>query len=138
MGCACSTTKSMQLTAPAQIEPIVQRFVADCRKSLPENVCSPPIKLYISINTITEDGVLGQCTTYREPFDDIKFIEIQPNVVNSYQLWAVMYHELFHCVLNKPHYDTEYDIMNAYESPDVTRILYSDWDFFVQRVFQRE
>lgn len=137
-GCACSTTEPMRVTAPVQLEPIVDRFIADCRKTLPENVCSPPIKLYISVSPILETGTIGQCTTYNKPFEDVRYIELEPEVVTGYQLWSVMYHELFHCVMNKPHYDAEYDIMNTFEHKEVTKIIYGNWDFFVQRVFQRE
>lgn len=138
-GCACSTTNpDMQVTAPVELQPIINQFVADCKKTQPENICAPPIKLFVSVNPITDSNTIGQCTVYHKPFENYRVIQLEPETVDSYQLWLVLYHELFHCVLEKPHFDDDVDIMNTFERKETTEKIYPNWDIFVQRVFQRE
>jgi len=59
-------------------------------------------------------------------------------VLNQYNEKAVIYHELYHCVLGKPHFDDELDIMNTYEVDENTVRMYENWSEYTKKVFTRE
>lgn len=135
-GCSTAAPNSIVITANEAMRPIVNEFFSYCAKYLSKEECFPKIELQVKVSTLA-DNILGQCSVYERP-DYLRRIEIQPAVVHGYNLRAVLYHELFHCVLDKPHYDNEPDIMNAYEYEENTRYIYDNWDYFVGKVFKRE
>ena len=134
--CATSAPDKITISAAEKLQPMVNEFFSYCTMYLSRDKCFPKIDLRVRINKLPEN-ILGQCTVYDKP-EYLRIIEIQPDVVENYNFRAVMYHELFHCVLNKPHFDGEVDIMNAYEHEEHTKIMYDNWETFVRAVLLRD
>jgi len=135
----CATVeppKSFNLISDDNLKPYVTEFLRICESTLNPDKCLPNINLYVRTKELTDD-TLGQCLVYDTP-NFVRVIEIDTETLNSYNLRAVMFHELFHCVMGKPHYDNEIDIMNSYEYEQNTRYIYDNWDYFVGKVFKRE
>jgi len=137
-GCATPNIKrdavGFSFTSDDRLSHYVKSFLADCRAYLSEKTCSPPIELRVIVNALP-DNILGQCTVYESK---LRTIELDDTVLNQYNERAVIYHELFHCVMNKPHHDGELDIMNAYEVDENTLYMYAHWPYYVGKVFLRE
>ena len=72
------------------------------------------------------------------PYNGKRLIEIDPAIIGQYNEKIVTFHELFHCVLGRPHYDSEIDIMNAYELEENTNIIYLNWREYLREVFFRK
>lgn len=112
----------------------IESFLSDCRLYLSERECDPPIDLQVTVTDLDE-LVLGQCTVYA---NRLRLVQIDRATLNQYNERTVMYHELYHCVLGKPHVDGELDIMNTYEVLENTQQIYANWSFYVGKVFLRE
>lgn len=124
----------LSYTSDNQLAHYVTEFLANCREFLNENSCNPPINLQVTIAPLSEN-TLGLCTIY--PYNGKRLVEIDPAIIGQYNERLVVYHELFHCILNKPHFDSEIDIMNAYEVEEQTKIIYINWREYVRAVFLR-
>lgn len=140
-GCfaACSTVeppKSFKLVSDENLKPLVNEFLKLCEITLSRGVCTPEIELHVRSKPLNDD-TLGHCLVYDNP-EFLRVIEIDNQILNAYNLRAVMFHELFHCVLGKPHYDNELDIMNTYEIEENTKIIYDDWETYVKKVLLRD
>lgn len=137
---ACATpsiereTVGFSFKSDERLSHYVTEFLADCRMYLPETVCFPSIELHVTVNQLP-DNILGQCMVYQSK---LRTIQLDETVLNQYNERAVMYHELFHCITNKPHFDDELDIMNTYEMDVYTLRMYDNWSFYVGKVFTRE
>lgn len=138
LGCSCSTTQTrkLQIYSHPAFRPLIDEFYGYCKQY--GGGCTEPIELYVKFKPIKTENVLGQCRAYYPPDEHLRIVEIQPELEDNPSLKNIVFHELFHCVLNKPHYDNEFDIMNSYERGDVTEAIYERWDFFVERVFKRQ
>lgn len=116
------------------LEHYVIEFVADCRTYLDDKLCNPSINLTVSIAPLN-DNTLGLCTVY--PYAGKRTVDIHRSIIGQYNERLVVYHELFHCILNLPHHDNEIDIMNSYESEHSTQEIYLNWISFVRKTFLR-
>lgn len=138
--CATPETKrdvaGFSFKSDNRLEHYVKDFMKYCKTVLGEDKCNPKIDLDVSIANLN-DGTLGQCTIYDKP-SRRRNIEIDIGTIGQYNERAVLYHELFHCILEKPHYDGEIDIMNTYEIEENTYYIYSYWDYFVKKAFERD
>lgn len=121
-------------TADAGLNHYITEFMSDCRIYLGVIYCNPAINLSVTIAPLDEN-TLGLCTVY--PYVGKRTVEINSNIIGKYNERLVVYHELFHCILNLPHYDNEMDIMNAYESENSTQEIYLNWISFVRKTFLR-
>lgn len=137
-GCATNkpdTTKHFTLLVDERLNSYVSSFILDCNQYLTPSECSPPIHLTVSVSPLPED-IYGQCSIYEN--SPKRVIEIRPDVVTGYNVWSVVYHELYHCITNTPHYDNEIDIMNSYEIAENTLQVYASWPEYVKKVFLRK
>lgn len=139
----CSTTAKAPDVPLSRIDiglkPYVDKFYAVCQKYNPNpESCTPLIKLTVRVKQ-TEENILGVCYVYDKPYEYVRVIHINPQVVlNETLLTVVMYHELMHCVLGYQHFDDQLDIMNSYLNDESTAYFLKYWDFFLQTVFDRE
>lgn len=136
VACATREPKRMIVDTTNQLAPHVSEFFKYCKMYLDEEKCSPKILLRVKIKPLPSN-VLGQCTTYTVP-EYLRVVTIRPDVAVGYNMKVVLYHELFHCVLDKPHYDEELDIMNSYEDEKSTEFIYENWFNYLKAVFYRE
>lgn len=140
IACATPETKrdiaGFTVNSDNRLEHYVDEFLDYCINVLGDTKCRPKIDLEVSISNL-EGGTLGQCTIYDKPFRR-RTIELDIGVIGQYNERAVMFHELFHCILEKPHYDDELDIMNTYEIEEYTYYIYSYWEHFVKKTLKRE
>lgn len=136
IGCSNVKPDNIIIRSDEKLRPLVSEFFSYCTNILSEDSCFPKIELQLKIAELS-DNTLGQCTVYAKP-DYLRVVEIQPEVVTGYNLRAVLYHELMHCVLDKPHYDDEIDIMNSYEYEQNTQVIYLDWVKYVKTALLRK
>lgn len=139
IACATPSIKrdkiGLTYTADERLSHYVTEFLVDCRALLGESICSPPISLQVTIAPL-DDTTLGMCSVY--PYSGRRLVEIDPAIVGQYNERIVTYHELFHCILGRPHYDGEMDIMNTYEIEENTKAIYLNWREYVRAVFIRK
>jgi len=137
---ACATpnihreTVGLSYQSDNRLSHYVNDFLTDCRKYLSDSACNPSIELHVKVKQLPDD-ILGQCLIYQSK---LRVIQLDDTVLNQYNEREVVYHELFHCVMNKPHVDGELDIMNSFEVEENTQQIYADWSYYVGKVFTRE
>lgn len=138
IACATPDTKrdiaGFSYTADKRLSHYVTEFLADCGNYLSESVCKPRIDLTVTVSKLP-DNILGQCSVYE---GRLRAIQLDDIVLNQYNEKAVIYHELYHCVLGRPHFDDELDIMNTYEVDENTVRMYENWSEYTKKVFTRE
>lgn len=111
----------------------VNWFMTDCNRMLSKEQCEPKAHLTVRQGNLSE-GTLGLC--WFSPKQ--RLIEIDSDVISSQNYWVVLYHEMFHCVLGREHYDNDIDIMNTYEDTEKTLVIYANWEQFLRKVFLRD
>lgn len=122
-------------TSDAKLSHYITEFFLDCRAILGTDECSPQIDLKLEIKTLDEH-TLGICYVY--PYTGKRLIQIDPDIIGQYNERLVVYHELFHCVLNRQHFDDSLDIMNTFEVEENTFKIYKDWQSYITNTFKRK
>ena len=128
------------LVAEGELREVAVQFIDDCKKYVAVQRCRLPYR--ISMHYFSAQAHPAW-RGYAEQWGKGTVIaEVKIGIADYLQTWkdslkVVAYHELFHAFFNLDHDDTSFGIMNTSGNFRDDKHLLSDFDYYVEKEFNR-